>query len=232
VKNLISKHGEGTNAKKNGNLDELYLTLKKYCYFLTKNKWDGEDLAQQTMLKAMENYTKEITQPLLKKIAYHQWIDTTRRRKKVLLEEIPERTNKLGFESIFYIKDFLIKSLTPKQLVIYVLKEGFEYQSKEIAEILGMSEMAIKSVLFRARKQVEKRKNEEDEEIYDPYWEEIDAELLSTVIYETLLFNDPSTLIKQIQLFPSLANTVHPPKLAIFTQNSHSPTNSFYSMVA
>ncbi|HDR5138843.1 TPA: RNA polymerase subunit sigma-70, partial [Bacillus anthracis] len=30
-------------------LIEQYGELKRYCTFLTKNKWDGEDLAQETV---------------------------------------------------------------------------------------------------------------------------------------------------------------------------------------
>ncbi|MBP1942495.1 sigma factor-like helix-turn-helix DNA-binding protein [Cytobacillus luteolus] len=234
---MISKLREGTNqtGKEQFSLEELYTNLKKYCYFLSKNKWDGEDLAQQSVLKALEHYQSEITQPLLKKIAYHQWIDTTRKKKNVLLDEIPDKANESGFESIFTIRDYLMKGLTPKQLVIYVLKEGFEYQSKEIADLLDISETAVKSILFRARKQLEKRKDEDEKEPSDLYWEEVDEELLSTVIYEALYLNDPSTLITQIRLIPALFNVGHSPKLVSqkpFTRKAHSPTNSFYSIAA
>lgn len=235
---MISKLREGTNQtdKEQVSLGELYPNLKKYCYFLSKNKWDGEDLAQQSILKALEYYQSEITQPLLKKIAYHHWIDTTRKRKNVLLDEIPDKaTSRTGFESIFHIRDFLMKSLTPKQLVIYVLKEGFDYQSKEIAGLLDISETAVKSILFRARKQLEKRKDEDEIELSDLYWHDVDEELLSTVIYQALYLNDPSTLITQVRLIPALFNAGHSLKLVShqpFTRKSHSPTNSFYSIAA
>lgn len=29
--------------------------LKKYCYFLSKNRWDGDDLTQEVMLKAIKS---------------------------------------------------------------------------------------------------------------------------------------------------------------------------------
>ncbi|QOR64987.1 hypothetical protein IM538_14180 [Cytobacillus suaedae] len=237
MKNMISKLREDTDqtGKEQASLEELYPNLKKYCYFLSKNKWDGEELAQQSILKALEYYQTAITQPLLKKIAYHQWIDTTRKKKNVLLDEIPDKANESGFESIFMIRDYLMKGLTPKQLVIYVLKEGFDYQSKEIAELLDISETAVKSILFRARKQLEKRKDEDEKELSDLYWDDVDEELLSTVIYEALYLNDPSTLITQVRLIPALFNASHSPRLVSnqpFTRKSLSPTNGFYSIAA
>ncbi len=234
---MISKLREGTNqtGKEQASLEELYPNLKKYCYFLSKNKWDGEDLAQQSILKALEYYGSEITQPLLKKIAYHQWIDTTRKRKNVLLDETPDKVSRTGFESIFHIRDFLIKSLTPKQLVIYVLKEGFDYKSKEIADLLDIRETAVKSILFRARKQLEKRKDEDENDLSDLYWDDVGEDLLSKVIYQALYLNDPSTLITQVRLIPALFNAGHslkPVSHQPLTRKSHSPTNSFYSIAA
>ncbi|EOO35352.1 hypothetical protein IIU_02297 [Bacillus cereus VD133] len=37
-------------------LIEQYGELKRYCTFLTKNKWDGEDLAQETVCKVLRKY--------------------------------------------------------------------------------------------------------------------------------------------------------------------------------
>ena len=63
-------------------LDEYYLKLKKYCHFLTQSKWDGDDLAQEAMIKAISYYSQErITPALLNKIAHNHWLDTLRKRK-------------------------------------------------------------------------------------------------------------------------------------------------------
>lgn len=35
---------------------EYYDYLKRYSCFLSKNKWDGEDIAQETMLRVIQNY--------------------------------------------------------------------------------------------------------------------------------------------------------------------------------
>lgn len=41
-------------------LIEQYGELKRYCTFLTKNKWDGEDLAQETVCKVLQNIVIKI----------------------------------------------------------------------------------------------------------------------------------------------------------------------------
>ncbi|PEW50912.1 RNA polymerase subunit sigma-70, partial [Bacillus cereus] len=57
-------------------LIEQYGELKRYCTFLTKNKWDGEDLAQETVCKVLQKYSnKDICMTLVYKIARNRWID-------------------------------------------------------------------------------------------------------------------------------------------------------------
>jgi DNA-directed RNA polymerase specialized sigma24 family protein len=70
--------------------DEYYLKLKKYCYFLTQSKWDGDDIAQEAMVKALTYYSQEkITPALLNKIAHNYWMDTLRKRKNEQLSLEP-----------------------------------------------------------------------------------------------------------------------------------------------
>ena len=57
-------------------LIEQYGELKRYCTFLTKNKWDGEDLAQETVCKVLQKYSnKDICMTLVYKIARNRWLD-------------------------------------------------------------------------------------------------------------------------------------------------------------
>ncbi|MDQ7864866.1 sigma factor [Peribacillus frigoritolerans] len=83
---MINKLREDISEEKDNGaiLREVYPELIRFCRFLTQNNWDGDDLAQETILKAMQGYGKKtvITTALLKTIARHSWIDTIRKRKK------------------------------------------------------------------------------------------------------------------------------------------------------
>jgi DNA-directed RNA polymerase specialized sigma24 family protein len=62
---------------------EYYPKLQRYCRFLAQDIWDGDDIAQETFLKALKYnpYQQKMSSALLNKIAYHHWIDLTRKRK-------------------------------------------------------------------------------------------------------------------------------------------------------
>ncbi len=52
----------------NETLRNLYKGLQPYCRFLTRNKWDGDDLAQESLVRAVQNYPVSQLHPsLLKK---------------------------------------------------------------------------------------------------------------------------------------------------------------------
>ncbi len=49
-------------------LIELYPKLQKYCHFLSRNKWDGDDIAQEVIIKVIKQYShNSISLALLKK---------------------------------------------------------------------------------------------------------------------------------------------------------------------
>ncbi|SDM40329.1 sigma factor-like helix-turn-helix DNA-binding protein [Bacillus sp. OK048] len=182
---------------------ELYPKLKKYCYFLSQSKWDGDDLAQEAVLKAITYYHKDkITTALLNKIARNQWVDTLRKRKR---EEL--RNDHKCEESYFPTGgimdsvDLLMDYFTPKQAIIYILKEAFQYQSNEIAEIFNTTEIAVKSRLNRARKRLE---NQRESQSLDSFWKEEEREQLWNLFQDSLINQDPTDLIEAI---PSILDT-------------------------
>jgi RNA polymerase sigma factor (sigma-70 family) len=186
---------------------DLYPKLQKYCYFLSQSKWDGDDLAQETVLKAITYYPKDkITSALLTKIAHNQWMDTLRKRKR---EDL--RNNQMCEESYFPTRDsmdsvdLLMDCFTPKQAIIFILKEAFQYQSSEIAEIVNTTEFAVKSSLNRARKRIEKQKEREE---LNSLWEEEKREKLWKLFQDSLVNQDPTVLIDAI---PSILDTTEVP---------------------
>jgi RNA polymerase sigma factor (sigma-70 family) len=190
--------------------NELYPKLQKYCYFLSQSKWDGDDLAQEAVLKAITYYHKDkITSALLTKIARNQWMDTLRKRKR---EDL--RNNQMVEETYFQTGDsmdsvdLLMDYFTPKQAIIFILKEAFQYQSKEIAEIVNTTEFAVKSSLNRARK---RKENQREREELCTLWEEEEKEQLWKLFQDSLVNQDPTVLIEAI---PSILDTTEEPSAA------------------
>lgn len=198
--------------KGSNQLNQLYPGLFRYCRFLAKNKWDADDLVQESVLKAIQHYpSSDISPALLNKIAYHQWIDTTRKRKREVVGMLEEQSGKMDAIKTDELQDtvkLLVKKLTPKQAIIFLLKEAFSYQAKEIADLLDTTEMAVKALIHRTRKRLEKETNLQS---VDSYWCEEERELLGNLIYQSLKSEDPSVLIEYVSDLPSVADV---PKLA------------------
>jgi RNA polymerase sigma factor (sigma-70 family) len=196
-------------------LNEFYPGLQRYCRFLSQNKWDGDDLVQEAVFKAILNYHQsEITSALLHKIAYHHWIDMLRKRKREVVGLLYDESNnddKTNPEGLIDTVKLLVSNLTPKQAIIFTLKEGFCYQAREIADLLDTTEMAVKSALHRARKRLE---NETAVQSTHSFWNEEDRQLLFDLLYNSLQAEDPKVLIDRIAEIPSLAEVpkLTPPK--------------------
>jgi RNA polymerase sigma factor (sigma-70 family) len=186
-------------------IEQLYQGLRRYCHFLAQNQWDGDDLVQEAMSKAVKHYPQtEITPSLLNKIAYHQWIDMVRKRNREVIgidQEIVSIETESAIEELMDTVNSLIDHLTTKQAVIFTLKEGFRFQIKEIADLLDCSETAIKSTLFRARHTLARKSKMHS---VKPITEENEQILLYDLLYQSLKADDPKVLIDYLKEIPSL----------------------------
>ena len=145
--------------------------LQAYCRSLTNSKWDGEDLAQETLLKAYNSWidkSRKITKAYLYRIASNAWIDRFRKRSldedfRADLADFPEEKRNSG---LFEAMEVLLKELTPKQRATVLLVEGLGYTPLEAADLLDSSEGSVKAALHRARKNL-KRVHPHNYEIED-----------------------------------------------------------------
>lgn len=223
-------------SMKDEKIIELYPRLRQYCQFLSQNSWDGDDLAQEVVAKVLERYPNQsdVCPALLKKIAYNQWVDKLRKQKSEMLDsgekrEIAEK--KQNAETLIEVIDSLLSVLTPKQAVIFLLKEGFRYRMMEIAEILETSEVSVKATLHRIRTRLMK---DEEDQFVDLYWNEEDREQLNSLFLIALETEDPSILIKAIPTIRSLTSISTTPMLVLGKQRSrlHYSPSSTLSMAA
>lgn len=205
-------------AKDIGIMDH-YQNLKRYCRFLTQSSWDGDDLVQEVTVKAIRHYDpSQISSALLKKMAYNHWVDTVRKHSREITG-IPEDLESFTQGNVIDTVEIVLAKLTPKQAVIVVLKEAFRFQSREIAELMGTSEMAVKAVLHRARKRLERDGGlrEVDQELTEE-----EEKLLSDLLCESLQSEDPTVLLENIQEIPALAPCS--PEMSL---HSRSPLSTF-----
>lgn len=211
-------------------LIEQYSTLLRYCHYLTRNRWDGDDLAQETFAKVLSSYKERMTisDRLFKKIAFNHWMDIMRKRKREDLSEcLPEQTeaNVPNIDDHLFIQDFLLKQLTPKQAVTFFLKEAFHYQNQEIGELLHLTEGAVKAIVHRYRNRLNKEKSTENKPLIDCIWLDDEAIKMAKLMEESIQRVDPSILIRQLPSFKTL-NTAITTSRSRFT---HTPSCSLQS---
>lgn len=205
-------------AKDTGVMDH-YQNLKRYCRFLTQSSWDGDDLVQEVTVKAIHHYEpSQISSALLKKMAYNHWVDTVRKRSREVTG-IPEDLASFTNGNVIDTVEMVLAKLTPKQAVILVLKEAFRFQSREIAELMDTTEMAIKASLHRARKRLERDGNLQE---VDQGLTEDEEKLLSDLLCESLHSEDPTVLLENIQEIPTLVSCS--PEMSL---HSRSPLSTF-----
>lgn len=205
-------------------MEELVPKLYRYCYFLTKSKWDGEDLAQESICKALSHYpaVQNWSSSLLNKIAYHLWVDKVRKQSKESIGIVPEvNAQDIPKEGIsLEIIEKLSRKMTPKQLVTFVLKEAFQYKISEVADVLGMTETAVKALLNRSREKLKKFSDDGDGIGVQTYWSKTLQEELNAILYRSLMAQDPGLLLAYIPILLS-----HAPAQGRFVRSSGSPSS-------
>jgi RNA polymerase sigma-70 factor (ECF subfamily) len=145
-------------------LFDCYLPdLKRYCYMITGNPWDGDDLYQDTIMNIMNRSANLTNHPnpkgYLLKTATNQWRDTIRKTKREVVGEKPEQILATLDISLIESMEILLALLPFKQTAVIVLTEYFGYSSKDIAKMLDMTSGGVKAALNRGRTTLAKMKN-------------------------------------------------------------------------
>ena len=149
-------------------LEELYLIhfdrIYSYLHLSVGNRHDAEDLTTQTFLKMLESIGRFRWQSVpfsawLFRIAHNLAIDHFRARRRVQTEdEVPEVAGQEESSAEQQAMDSLgqagmlalIGRLSPEQRQVLTLKFLFGFANAEVAEILGKTEGAVKSLQHRA----------------------------------------------------------------------------------
>jgi len=139
--------------------------LKNFCTSLTGSAWDGEDLFQESMMKAYKGWLKHPYQPLKKaylfRIVSNTWIDGYRKRH---VDDYPAA--QVETPASFYVNgeqnderfeeamSLLVQHLSPKQRLIFLLIEGFGLSRLEAAKLTGCTEGSVRAAFHRARRKL------------------------------------------------------------------------------
>ncbi|MFC4618496.1 RNA polymerase sigma factor [Camelliibacillus cellulosilyticus] len=137
--------------------------LRRYCLSLKATVWDGEDLMQETLLKAFKSWKKARKSPTkayLFRIASNTWIDDNRQRKldEKTMENVGEFAD-LDAEASSDLSQsvsVLLKELSLTQRTALLLIEGYGFSARQAAQALGTTEGAVKAALHRARKKLKR----------------------------------------------------------------------------
>ncbi|PYI53382.1 sigma-70 family RNA polymerase sigma factor [Paenibacillus flagellatus] len=127
--------------------------------------WDGDDLFQETMIKAFRRFRRgperEWSKPYLYRIAANAWFDRCRRRKIAFVPELladPDGPSYADWSrhDVRESLEWLMGVLEPRQVALIVLTDVFGFTPTETAEALGQPATAVKAALHRARKRLKK----------------------------------------------------------------------------
>lgn len=149
-------------------VDSYQKPVFSVCYRMLGNSQDAEDAAQESFIRAYRYLNKyDPNRPFgtwLLSITSHYCIDRMRKRRlqtvstDVLPPEVVPDRNAPNPEKEFRDEEKeiaiqrLLNKLKPTDRAAIILRYWHEYSEKEIAEALGLTISAVKSRLFRSRR--------------------------------------------------------------------------------
>jgi RNA polymerase sigma-70 factor, ECF subfamily len=151
-----------------GELVKLIPRLRQFALAMTGNRADGDDLAQETLeraLRRLHQFQRDTRlDSWLFKIAQNAWIDQTRaRRTRSRIVEADPDADAPGIDgrnamnaTLTLSKALSVLGDLPQEqraVVVLVLVDGYSY--REAGEILGVPEGTVTSRLSRARATLE-----------------------------------------------------------------------------
>ena len=146
--------------------------IYNYCYRMTNNHEDAEDLAQEVFIKVYRNLNKfkgnSKFSTWIYRIAYNTCVDKYRKKRKAKIFSLdyfndegvgnmqPVSDNPLPEDEVIQKERYeriqaCIASLKPKYKTVIILRDIQNYSYEEIAEILQLPLGTVKSHINRAR---------------------------------------------------------------------------------
>jgi RNA polymerase sigma-70 factor (ECF subfamily) len=175
---VVERAKQGDLAAFRQIVDRYKVTIYRIAYDMTGNRHDAEDLCQEVFLKAHRSLSQfrgdAKLSTWLHRIAINACYDHRSRKSfstmkphadfddngqvPVMFQEHalhnPERSAESSITQMHIEK--ALNNLSPRERSVFVLRHYNDMPLKEIAETLRISEGAVKSMLFRALKRLQK----------------------------------------------------------------------------
>jgi RNA polymerase sigma-70 factor (ECF subfamily) len=148
--------------------------LSGYCYRLTGSVADAHDLVQEAFVRAIERPPRDTAttwRPWLVRVATNLWRDRRRRERREYvgswlpapIDTATESWWSSGLgddafaryqaaESVTFAFLLALETLTPRERAVLLLRDVYDYSTRECAEALELSEPNVKTTLHRARR--------------------------------------------------------------------------------
>jgi RNA polymerase sigma-70 factor, ECF subfamily len=159
---MISPPPTGSQPLSMVDLEQLRPKLHRYCARMVGSVLDGEDILQETMLRALESggagQSIENPEGWLFRIAHNLALDFLRRRARragtqseddveLISDPVDEHARREAAAAS--LPTFMQMAASQRSVVI--LFDVLEYSAQEIGEIIGTTVPAVKSILQRGR---------------------------------------------------------------------------------
>jgi RNA polymerase sigma factor (sigma-70 family) len=135
--------------------------LWNYCRYLTGSPWDGEDLFQETMVKALgglfQRWHPTSTKSYLYRMATNIWIDHCRREKRNLGTLNEEDIPAVEFRETLELQQAvgcLVELFKPRQIAVFLLFEVFQFKAEEVAGMVRTTPGAVYATTRRMKEKL------------------------------------------------------------------------------
>lgn len=157
LEDIIAAAAAGDNAAFRALVEATQGRLFKFCLVLTGDQSRAEDLAQEAYFKILKNLGKldnaKAFWDWMFRLTRNLYIDALRKQKEELQAEPTdlESASHPEYADAMAVHRALSQFETEERLLL-VLVDMEDYSYREAGEVLGLSEDAVRSKLFRIRK--------------------------------------------------------------------------------
>jgi RNA polymerase sigma-70 factor, ECF subfamily len=160
----------GTDAARLAAFSQYRGLLFSVAYRMLGSVADAEDMLLETFLRWQQAAAEEIRSEraylvtIITRLCINQLQSARVQREEYVGEWLPEplvsdpQSDPMGLvkvdESLSMAFLFLLERLTPMERAVFLLREVFEYEYEEIANVLGQNEANCRQILRRARQHV------------------------------------------------------------------------------
>ena len=158
---LVLAAREGDSKAVEALIESVQDRLYRFCIHLTSNPQVADDISQETLIRTIQNLhsVKEPARIMswLFQVAKNTYFQKLRSTKREVYESEESKDSHLG--AIEATQDTrtevqqIMAELDPAERMILLLIDLEDYSYSEAAEVLGISENAVRSRLHRARKE-------------------------------------------------------------------------------